>query len=120
MDIFLASNNLKKWDAFNLEMTNAGIPVHKMDSLEAAQEKLKKQAPTLVILDLELEGKAMRDAVISLLMINAVVHSAVVSSMNEEDFHEYTEGLGIIAPLPETPSADDAKYIMTVLDELND
>ena len=120
MDIFLVSNNHKKWDAFNLEMTNSAIQINKMDSLENVHEHLKKHAPTLVILDLGLEGKAMRDAVISLIMINAIVHSAVVSSMNEEDFHEYTEGLGIIAPLPENPSSDDAKYIMTLLQELND
>jgi len=118
MDIFLVSNKHEKWDAFNAEMTHSAIQISPMDSLENAQENLKKHAPTLIILDLELEGKAIRDAVISLLMISAIVHTAVVSSMSEEDFHEYTEGLGIIAPLPENPSADDAKYILAVLQEL--
>ena len=120
MDIFLVSHTHQKWDAFNAEMANSAIEIRKMDSLESAQESLRKQAPTLIILDLGLDGKPMRDAVISLLMINAVVHTAVVSSMNEEDFHEYTEGLGIIAPLPENPSTENAKTIITILKSLKD
>jgi len=118
MNIFLVSNNHAKWSDFNTEITNSGAQIHKMDSLENAQENMKKQAPSLIILDLDMEGKAMRDAVISLLTINASVHSVVVSSMGAEEFHEFTEGLGILMSLPVTPTVENAKDVLSVLSDL--
>ena len=43
------------------------------------------------------------------MMINASVHTAVVSDMDPDEFHEATEGLGILMPLPTSPKADDAE-----------
>ena len=71
--------------------------------------------PVLAILDLELEGKALRQAVIDIMMINASVHTAVVSDMDPDEFHEATEGLGILMPLPTSPKADDAERLLKAL-----
>ncbi|MFR4120313.1 MAG: hypothetical protein ACLT2T_16740 [Bilophila wadsworthia] len=71
--------------------------------------------PPFAILDLELEGKALRQAVIDIMMINASVHTAVVSDMDPDEFHEATEGLGILMPLPTSPKADDAERLLKAL-----
>ena len=71
--------------------------------------------PALVILDLGLEDKALRQAVIDIMMIDASVHTAVVSDMEPEAFHEATEGLGILMPLPSSPTAADAQRLLTAL-----
>lgn len=72
-------------------------------SLEDAAPIIHDTPPVLAILDLELEGKALRQAVIDIMMINASVHTAVVSDMDPDEFHEATEGLGILMPLPTSP-----------------
>lgn len=74
-----------------------------------------RHAAVLAILDLELEGKALRQAVIDIMMINASVHTAVVSDMDPDEFHEATEGLGILMPLPTSPKADDAERLLKAL-----
>lgn len=41
-------------------------------------------------------------------MINAMVNTAVVSPLSDEEFHEASEGLGILVRLPLEPGADEA------------
>ena len=84
-------------------------------SLEDAAPIIRDTPPVLAILDLELEGKALRQAVIDIMMINASVHTAVVSDMDPDEFHEATEGLGILMPLPTFPKADDAERLLKAL-----
>ena len=49
------------------------------------------------------------------MMINASVHTAVVSDMDPDEFHEATEGLGILMPLPTAPKAGDAERLLKAL-----
>ena len=43
-----------------------------------------------------------------LLLVNAMVNTAVVSSLSDEEFHEASEGLGILGRLPNDPGMSDA------------
>ena len=115
MHIFLASKEQAKWQDFNEVFIQKGSTIRSMQSLEEVQVAMKEEAPQLIILDLGLEGQIMRDSVSSLLMINAFVHTCLVSTMSGDDFHEYTEGLGILMPLPENPSANDAHKVLEAL-----
>ena len=105
------------------EVSNECLPVFQRGdntlqqaaSLEDAAPIIRDTPPVLAILDLELEGKALRQAVIDIMMINASVHTAVVSDMDPDEFHEATEGLGILMPLPTFPKADDAERLLKAL-----
>ena len=41
-------------------------------------------------------------------MVNAMVNTAVVSPLSDEEFHEVSEGLGILGRLPNEPGMSDA------------
>ena len=99
------------------EVWNECLPVFQRggNTLEDAAPLIRDTPPVLAILDLELEGKALRQAVIDIMMINASVHTAVVSDMDPDEFHEATEGLGILMPLPTFPKADDAERLLKAL-----
>ena len=60
----------------------------------------------------------MKQAVIDIMRVNALVHTAVVSDMPEDVFPDVMEGLGILASLPTTPTADDARRVTRLLTEL--
>ena len=45
-------------------------------------------------------------------MVNAMVNTAVVTAMDEEEFHEASEGLGVLSSLPQEPGADAAKGLL--------
>ena len=48
---------------------------------------------------LDLDPTALRRAVIDVLMINAAVHTAAVTNLEEEAFHDAMEGLGMLMSL---------------------
>jgi hypothetical protein len=48
-------------------------------------------------------------------MKNAMINQAVVSRLTPEEFHETSEGLGIMAQLPPKPDAGQAKMLMETL-----
>ncbi len=49
------------------------------------------------------------------MQVNALVNTAVVTAMAEEEFHEAGEGLGILALLPPDSDASRAKALVDQL-----
>ncbi len=114
MELLLISSRPDLWKAC-LPVFEGGCTLQKAASLEEAKNVIRDTPPALAILDLALEGKSLRQAVIDIMMINASVHTAVVSDMDPDAFHEATEGLGILMPLPSSPTADDAEKLLAAL-----
>jgi DNA-binding response OmpR family regulator len=78
------------------------------EALEAA----RSSAPHLVIIDSDLPDTAPLDLVQKLLMVNAMVNTAVVSPLSDEEFHEASEGLGVLGRLPVNPGESDAADLL--------
>lgn len=92
--------------AVNLQRVGSGA-----EALEAA----RTAALQLMIIDADLPDIAALDLVQKLLMVNAMVNTAVVSQLPEEEFHEASEGLGILGRLPADPRRSDAEEILRKL-----
>jgi hypothetical protein len=50
-----------------------------------------------------------------LMEVNAFIHTAAVSGLSHEEFHETSEGLGIMDQLPPRPGKADAQRIVNTL-----
>ena len=50
-----------------------------------------------------------------LMAINAMVNTAVCSPLDQEEFHEQSEGMGILMQLPPQPGAAEAEELLTSL-----
>ncbi|MFA5110494.1 MAG: response regulator [Desulfobaccales bacterium] len=87
----------------NLQQANSGA-----EALEAA----RASAPHLVIIDANLPDTAPLDLVQKLLMVNAMVNTAVVSPLSDDEFHEASEGLGILGRLPTEPGMEAASDLL--------
>lgn len=90
-------------------------------SVSTPEEALKTasgQGIVLVIVDGVKEKDFGLGLVKSLLSINAFIHTAVLSPMEEEDFHEYSEGLGVLARLPVKPDAAHARELLLQLQKM--
>jgi DNA-binding NarL/FixJ family response regulator len=92
--------------AVNLQRVISGA-----EALEAA----RTTGPQLVIIDADLPDTAPLDLVQKLLMVNAMVNTAVVSPLSDEEFHEASEGLGILGRLPQEPDMSDAGGLLQKL-----
>lgn len=115
MELLLITPRPEIWDECLPVFQRGGNTLRQAPSLKDAAPLIRDMPPALAILDLGLEGKALRQAVIDIMMINASVHTAVVSDTDPDDFHEATEGLGILMPLPSSPKAADAERLLKAL-----
>ena len=94
------------------------VQIHWAVTRAEAIEAATKATPELIIVDSELEGISGLDLVRELIMVNAGVHVAVVSSLSAEQFHEASEGLGIMAQLAPNPDASAANDLFSLLERL--
>ena len=115
MELLLVTPRPEAWNECLPVFQRGGNTLQQAASLEDAAPIIRHTPPVLAILDLGIKGKALRQAVIDIMMINASVHTAVVSDMDPDEFHEATEGLGILMPLPTSPKADDAERLLKTL-----
>ncbi len=73
----------------------------------------------LIIIDEKVEGQSCMDIAKDMIRINAMANLALVSGLSPEEFHEASEGLGIMAQLPPCPDAKDAELLLNALTALS-
>ncbi len=87
-------------------------------SLQEVMADLSAATPNLVIIDEEVDGTSGLKIARAILMKNAMVNQAVVSSLSPQEFHDTAEGLGIMAQLPPEPDAAQAKVLLDILEKM--
>jgi two-component SAPR family response regulator len=82
------------------------------DSGKKALQLIKEQPFDMVIVDEELSDVTGLHFINKLVKVNPLINCAAVSSLPEEDFHEESEGLGVLMQLPVKPQKKDAEVLM--------
>jgi DNA-binding response OmpR family regulator len=119
LNIILASAHPEAMPDFIRALsTQTGVQLQQVSSGAEALAAVRAAAPQLVIIDQILPDTAPLALVQQLLLINAMVNTAVISSLSEADFHEKSEGLGIMASLPPAPHAGEAAALLQKLRQL--
>jgi DNA-binding NarL/FixJ family response regulator len=114
--LVLATPRLKDLQAF-AEALSSDPEVHLTPVVSGAEalKAVRASAPHLVIIDADLPDTAPLDLIQKLLMVNAMVNTAVVSPLSEAEFHEASEGLGVLGRLPDDPGMNDAGELLQKL-----
>jgi DNA-binding NarL/FixJ family response regulator len=116
LHIVLASARPQAMQAFAAALSsNPEVNLQRVSSGAEALAAARPAAPHLVIIDADLPDTPPLDLVRQLLMVNALVNTAVVSPLSDEEFHEASEGLGILGRLPHDPSVSDAGELVRKL-----
>ncbi len=84
----------------------------------AGLSQLKSQKIDLVIVDEQLADMSGIAFVKQLVRINPLVNTAIVSALTDEEFHEATEGLGVLMQLPPQPQEKDAEALLAILEKI--
>ena len=107
--ILLATTRPEIMELFSDALTS-DPEVHLQHVVSGADALLavRTASPDLVVIDLDLPDFKPLDLVAQLLMVNAMVNTAVLSPLSEAEFHEASEGLGILGRLPVKPGRGDA------------
>jgi len=115
MDILLISSRAEELAAFAAELAAGGASVSVVPSGAAALSAVASAVPTLCVVDEELPDMKSFALVARLMQANALMHTAVVSGLSDEEFHEAGEGLGILRRLPGAPGASEARELLAAL-----
>lgn len=99
--------------AQGLDLPNGAIQW--ASSGDQALDIIKNQAMDLVVADEQLGDMTGLAFVEKLVKVNAMINCAAVSSLSKSDYHEASEGLGILMQLPTHPSQSDGKALIDYL-----
>jgi DNA-binding NarL/FixJ family response regulator len=111
--IVLATDRLEAMQAFVEALSsNPEVRLQHVTSGAEVLEAVRVSAPHLVIIDSGLTNNEPLELVKKLLMVNAMMNTAVVSSLSEAEFHEDSEGLGVLGRLPKEPGESDAADLL--------
>jgi DNA-binding NarL/FixJ family response regulator len=116
LHIIIAAARPKALQAFAEALSSdPAVNLQRVISGAEALEAARTTAPHLVIIDADLPDTAPLDLARKLLLVNAMVNTAVVSPLSDEEFHEASEGLGILGRLPDDPGVSDADELLNKL-----
>jgi len=79
---------------------------------------LKDKAIDLVIVDAQLDDMDGIAFINQLVRINPMINTALVSGLTEGEFHEATEGLGVLMQLPLQPREIDGEALLAGLEKI--
>lgn len=98
---------------------SSGKTVMQVGTAQEAIDAVAKAAPALAIIDDKVEAVSAMEITRRLLQINAFINTALVSEMDDDLFHEKSEGLGVLTKLPKVPKAADAEILLDLLAQLD-
>ncbi|MCB2169740.1 MAG: hypothetical protein KQI78_18940 [Deltaproteobacteria bacterium] len=82
---------------------------------ESAFDQVADNPPDLVVVDETIGETSGLDWIRRLMGVNAFIHTAAVSGLPHEEFHETSEGLGIMDQLQPRPGKTDAQRLLNTL-----
>jgi DNA-binding response OmpR family regulator len=108
MSIVLATTRPEALTPFTKALADeTGQDVAVAPSGTVALEWVAAKKPVLVVIDEGLPDHEPLRLVREIMMVSAMTLTAVVTSMDEEEFHDKAEGYGVLMPLPPIPAAED-------------
>ncbi len=72
----------------------------------------------LVVTDEQLSDMTGIEFAEKLVITNPMVNCVAVSALSHDDFHEATEGLGLMMQLPPNPGSEDAEALFTNFEKI--
>ncbi|MGO8943686.1 MAG: response regulator [Syntrophobacteraceae bacterium] len=91
------------------------VCVDQVTSGAEALNTLGTKCPHLIIIDSGLPDTEPLNLVRKIINANAMVNTAVVSPLSDEDFHVKSEGLGVLCRLPPDPGSNDSRLLLRKL-----
>ena len=87
---------------------------------QEAMEAISDNPVDLVVVNENIGDMTGIEFMKKLLPINPMINSAAVSPLSPEEFHEASEGLGVLMQLPVDPGEPEAKDLLKRLKKLKD
>jgi CheY-like chemotaxis protein len=119
--LLLVSSNKESLSGLASALSNHNdVDLSWAESGDKALDMVSGRAVDLVVTDESLGDMTGLEFATRLLTVNAMVNCASVSSLSSEDFHEASEGLGMLMQLPVRPGEKQAEDLLQRLRQIKD
>lgn len=118
MMFLLVSTRAKELSEFTEGLLSTGDELRCVGSAAEALDLASSSKPDLVVVDENMQGGTALELVQKLMGINAMINTAVISSLSPKDFHEESEGLGVLAQVPISPEKSDGDDLAKLFNRL--
>lgn len=113
MRIAIVTQRKEALSAFAEGLASHGVTIDWIAAPQDAVDQARMYPRDMVILD-DQSGN-FRACLSDLLMANALIHTAVITAIPPEQFHEESEGLGVLCSLPPSPRQEHADELVEKL-----
>ena len=114
----LASNEKAALSDLADTLTKNDVSTEWTESGDKALFILDAKKFDLVVIDEKLSDMTGLDFAKKLIAVNPLINCALVSSLSPEDFHNASEGLGIVMQLPPLPNKEDTEKLLEHLSRI--
>jgi DNA-binding response OmpR family regulator len=112
MHVVIVSDRKEALTAF---AQGLGKDVEWTDSAAGVLSRATNPPWQLIVLDAMMVGLDYKKFLLDLLKVNAMLNTVVITDMSAADFHEDSEGLGVLCAVPAAPGYDDGVKAMNQL-----
>lgn len=114
--ILIVCSNRERFQAFSSRLEEGyDVSIEWAEKGEEALSKATERRFSLVIADEQIADMSGLAFAEKLVMVSPITNCALVSSLSHGDFHEASEGLGVLMAIPPEPGAADASTVMAHL-----
>ena len=114
INVLLVSSNEETFSRFTSALQkHRDIRIARAESGGSALTFIADTAFDLVVTDETLDDMSGLDFAKKLVSQNPFANCAAISRLSSEDFHEVSEGLGLLMQLPPQPGAEHAQQLLT-------
>jgi two-component SAPR family response regulator len=112
----LVTENLEAFKEFDKGiLKQPDTRVVRTDSLKSAMAIITSDTVDLVIVDEKVSDVPGKMVIEQIMRVNPMVNTALVSPLGDDDFHEDTEGLGVLMRIPPFPEESVAETVVEKL-----
>ena len=118
INILLASRDKASLAVLEAGLVKSDVRIARTESGRNGMSMIAENDFDLVIADENLGDMTGIDFIRKVVSKKPMVNSAAISSLPPEDFHQASEGLGILMQLPVRPNEEDAARLLRHLDTI--
>ena len=117
--LLLVTSDKGPFNEFALALApNDDVELSWAETGQRALDRVSGTPVDLVVVDEKLGDMTGIEFIETLVSVNPMINCAAVSPLPSDEFHEASEGLGILAQLPVQPGAKDAEDLLEILNHL--
>ncbi|MBW1901648.1 MAG: response regulator [Deltaproteobacteria bacterium] len=116
--LLVATDKNSLSDLASALLTHGDVDLSWADSGSTALNMISTTPVDLLVTEETLADMSGLELANKLLHVNPMINCAAVSPLSHKDFHEASEGLGLLAQLPLQPGAEQSERLLQVLSEL--